>query len=46
MEHRLIVATVEFFARHRVECSNGLVKADGEALTRPLQLMGDELIRT
>jgi phosphoribosylglycinamide formyltransferase-1 len=46
MEHRLIVVTVEFFARHRVECSNGLVKADGEALTRPLQLMGDELIRT
>ena len=45
MEHRLVVATVEFFATHRVECSNGLVKADGEALSRPLQLTGDKLTR-
>jgi len=38
MEHRLLVATVEFFARHRVECNNGSIEVDGERLSEPLQL--------
>ena len=31
-EHRLVVATVEHFARHRVECSNGRVLVDGDPI--------------
>ena len=41
MEHRLLVATVEFFARHRVECNNGSIVVDGERLSGPLQLQTD-----
>ena len=41
MEHRLVVATVEFFARHRVECNNGSIVVDGERLSGPLQLQTD-----
>jgi phosphoribosylglycinamide formyltransferase-1 len=41
MEHRLIVATVEFFARHRVECSDGAIIVDGENLAGPLKLQTD-----
>jgi len=41
MEHRLLVATVEFFARHRVECNNGSIVVDGERLNGPLQLQTD-----
>jgi phosphoribosylglycinamide formyltransferase-1 len=42
MEHRLVVATVEFFTRHRVECSDGYVKVDGNRLAGPLQLEADD----
>ena len=41
MEHLLLVATVEFFAGHRVECSEGAILVDGEKLTGPLQLQAD-----
>jgi len=41
MEHRLVVATVELFATHRVESSNGLVFVDGKRLERPLLLQSD-----
>jgi len=41
MEHLLLVATVEFFAGHRVECSEGDILVDGEKLTGPLQLQAD-----
>jgi len=46
MEHRLLVATVEFFARHRVECSEGLILVDGEKLSGPLQLQADGRLQT
>jgi len=42
MEHRLVVATVEFFTRHKVECSNGAVIVDGETIAKPLQLQADD----
>jgi phosphoribosylglycinamide formyltransferase-1 len=45
MEHRLVVATVELFARHRVECSDGAVYLDGTRLDRPLQLRDDGSLR-
>jgi phosphoribosylglycinamide formyltransferase-1 len=41
MEHRLVVATVELFARHRVECNDGAVYLDGTRLDRPLRLRDD-----
>jgi phosphoribosylglycinamide formyltransferase-1 len=41
MEHRLVVATVELFSRHRVECSDGAVSIDGRAHVMPLQLQAD-----
>jgi phosphoribosylglycinamide formyltransferase-1 len=41
MEHRLVVATIEFFAGHRVECNIGSIMVDGEKLTGPLQLQTD-----
>lgn len=41
MEHRLIVATVEFFTLHRVECINGEIFSDGEKLNAPLQLQAN-----
>jgi phosphoribosylglycinamide formyltransferase-1 len=37
-EHALMVATMEFLARHRVECTEQTIVADGEQLTRPLLL--------
>jgi len=46
MEHRLLVATVEFFARHRVECNNGSIEVDGERLSGPLQLQTDRRLKT
>lgn len=42
MEHRLIVATVELFARRRVECSDGTVLLDGKPLAKPLRLQADD----
>ena len=41
MEHRLVVATVEFFADHSVECNEGAILVDGEKLSGPLQLQAD-----
>jgi phosphoribosylglycinamide formyltransferase-1 len=41
MEHRLVVATVELFSTHRVECSDGAVSIDGRIQARPLQLRAD-----
>jgi len=41
MEHRLVVATVEFFAGHRVKCNEGMILVDGENLNGPLQLQAD-----
>ncbi|MBT8060168.1 MAG: phosphoribosylglycinamide formyltransferase [Gammaproteobacteria bacterium] len=41
MEHRLVVATVEHFARHRVECSDGRVLVDGDPIEKPLLLQTD-----
>jgi phosphoribosylglycinamide formyltransferase-1 len=41
MEHRLVVATVEFFARHRVECNISSIMVDGEKLAGPLRLQTD-----
>lgn len=40
-EHRLIVATVELFGEHRVECSEGKVIVDGSPLDTPL-LLGED----
>lgn len=37
-EHRLVVATVELFARHRVELHDDRVSIDGAPLVAPLQL--------
>jgi len=42
MEHRLVVATVGFIARHRVECRNTEVFVDESRLTRPIQLQADD----
>jgi len=42
MEHRLVVATVDFITRHRVECRRESVYVDGEKLESPLQLHDDE----
>ena len=41
MEHRLVIATVELFSRHRVECSDGTVSIDGTDHVMPLQLQAD-----
>jgi phosphoribosylglycinamide formyltransferase-1 len=41
MEHRLVVATVELFSAHRVECSDGSVLVDGERRLEPLRLQAD-----
>ena len=41
MEHRLVVATVEFFANHQVECRDGAVLVNGAKRTCPLLLQDD-----
>ena len=46
MEHRLVVATVELFACHRVESSDGRVIVDGRMLKRPLCLQADGRLNT
>jgi len=38
VEHRLIVATVELFTRHRVEMGQGCVLLDGQRMEHPLKL--------
>jgi phosphoribosylglycinamide formyltransferase 1 len=40
-EHQLVVATVELFARHVVECRDDSVYVDRLLLNRPLQLEAD-----
>lgn len=40
-EHDLVVATVELFTRHRVECREGSVLVDGQQLESPLVLQAD-----
>jgi phosphoribosylglycinamide formyltransferase-1 len=45
MEHRLVVATVELFSRHRVESSDGDILLDGQRLERPLRLRDDGSLR-
>jgi len=42
VEHRLVIATVEFLAQHRVECSEGTVLVDGVKLAAPLRLQADD----
>lgn len=43
-EHRLVVATIEFFTRHRVEYRDASVFIDGSALLQPLQLHEDDAL--
>jgi phosphoribosylglycinamide formyltransferase-1 len=40
-EHDLVVATVELFSRHQVECSEGSVFIDGKKCSAPLMLQPD-----
>lgn len=40
-EHELVVATVEFFTRHAVECDGGTIKVDGQAVEKPYILQAD-----
>lgn len=40
-EHALIVATVELFTRHSVQCAHGRITIDGNPLQQPLQLGPD-----
>jgi phosphoribosylglycinamide formyltransferase-1 len=42
MEHRLLVATIEFFTQHRVESGNAGVLVDESRLSRPLLLQADD----
>ena len=37
-EHELVVATVEFFTRHDVECSDDGISVDGQTISKPLML--------
>jgi phosphoribosylglycinamide formyltransferase-1 len=41
MEHRLIVATVDLFASHCVECADGFVRVDGSKRLDPLLLQAN-----
>lgn len=41
MEHLLVVATVRFFTRRRIECCDGAVIIDGQKIDTPLQLEAD-----
>jgi len=43
-EHRLLVATIEFFTRHEVECRDGAIFADGHRLAQALQLQADDTL--
>lgn len=40
-EHELVVATIEFFTRHDVECGESGIKVDGRAIEQPLLLQGN-----
>lgn len=37
-EHELVVATVEFFTRHEVECDGGAIKVNGKPVHKPYSL--------
>ena len=40
-EHELVVATIEFFTRHTVECDGGSIKVDGKTVEKPYILQKD-----
>ncbi|MEJ8569654.1 phosphoribosylglycinamide formyltransferase [Elongatibacter sediminis] len=40
-EHDLLVATVELFTRHPVQCCHGSITIDDKPLARPLELQAD-----
>lgn len=40
-EHELVIATVEFFTRHKVECDGGAIKVDGKPVDKPYLLQAD-----
>ena len=40
-EHELVVATVEFFTRHVVECDGGAIKVNGNPVDKPYILQDD-----
>jgi phosphoribosylglycinamide formyltransferase-1 len=44
MEHRLLVAAVEFLTRHTVECRDEKIYVDGKLLAGPLLLQPDETL--
>lgn len=44
MEHRLLVASVEFLTRHTVQCRDEEIYVDDERLARPLLLQPDETL--
>jgi phosphoribosylglycinamide formyltransferase-1 len=44
MEHRLVVATVEFLSGHAVECRDDRIDVNGTKLTRPLLLQSDDTL--
>lgn len=46
LEHRLLLASVEFLTRHEVECQGKRIFIDGEALAAPLQLRADDRLTT
>lgn len=45
LEHRLVVATVELFQKHTVECREGAVVVDGSPLQGPLLLKDNNMLR-
>ena len=44
MEHKLLVATVEFFTHHEVECRDDLIYVDGTPLANPLLLEANGIL--
>jgi phosphoribosylglycinamide formyltransferase-1 len=44
MEHRLLVATIELFTQHEVECRDGFIFLDGNKLTNNLLLQQDDTL--
>jgi phosphoribosylglycinamide formyltransferase-1 len=44
MEHRLMVATVEFLSRHKVEFEGAQVNIDGSPLKQPLTLQANDAL--
>ncbi|MDT8320084.1 MAG: phosphoribosylglycinamide formyltransferase [Xanthomonadales bacterium] len=46
LEHRLLLASVEFLTRHEVKCNGNRIFVDGEALAAPLQMRADDQLTT